>query len=194
MDVLLYRIVRPLIRFLMIILYRPKYVGLDNIPKDGGIVLAGNHTNILDCWLLMSSTKRTIHFLGKDSLSKGIKGLIFKNMGLIFVNRNIHDKEALNSAKEVLKDNKVIGIFPEATINRGNDLTLPFKIGSVKMAYDTNSYLIPFVITGKYRIFNNKLKIEFLKPYKVKKDLTEENNKLRSVIEKRLEAGNGNFK
>ena len=194
MDVLLYRIVRPLIRFLMIILYRPKYVGLDNIPKDGGIVLAGNHTNILDCWLLMSSTKRTIHFLGKDSLSKGIKGLIFKNMGLIFVNRNIHDKESLNSAKEVLKDNKVIGIFPEATINRGNDLTLPFKIGSVKMAYDTNSYLIPFVITGKYKIFNNKLKIEFLKPYKVKKDLTEENNKLRNIIEKRLEEGNGNSK
>ena len=62
------------------------------------------------------------------------------------------------------------------------------------MAYDTNSYLIPFVITGKYRIFNNKLKIQFLKPYKVKKDLTEENNKLRSVIEKRLEEGNGNSK
>ena len=105
MDVLLYRIFRPIIKLLMMVIFHPKYIGLDNIPKDGSIVLVGNHTNYLDCILLISCTKRTIHFLGKDSLSKGIKGLIFKNMGLIFVNRNIHDKEALNSAKEVLKDN-----------------------------------------------------------------------------------------
>ncbi len=194
MDVLLYRIVRPIIKIIMILLYRPKYIGLDNIPKNGGIVLAGNHTNNLDCWLLISSTKRTIHFLGKDSLAKGFKGLIFKNLGLIFVNRKIHDKDALNKAKEVLKDNKVIGIFPEGTINRGDGLTLPFKIGSVKMSYDTDSYLIPFIITGKYKILNNNLRIEFLKPYKVKEDLTRENEKLRTLIEKRLEVYNGNTK
>ena len=87
-----YGFLQKIVKLATKVYIRPKYEGLDNIPKDGGIVLAGNHTNILDCWLLMSSTKRTIHFLGKDSLSKGIKGLIFKNMGLIFVNRNIHDK------------------------------------------------------------------------------------------------------
>ena len=121
-------------------------------------------------------------------------GWLFKRMAIIPVDRKRKNKEAVTEAVSVLKNNGVIGIFPEATINRGNDLTLPFKIGSVKMAYDTNSYLIPFVITGKYKIFNNKLKIEFLKPYKVKKDLTEENNKLRNIIEKRLEEGNGNSK
>lgn len=194
MDVLLYRICRPIIKVIMLLLYRPKYIGLNNIPKDGAMVLAGNHTNILDCWLLISCMKRTIHFLGKDSLSKGFKGLIFKNLGLIFVNRNIHDKEALKSAINVLNEGKIIGIFPEGTINKSKDVTLPFKIGSVKMAHDTDSYIVPFVITGKYKIFKRNIKVEFLKPYKVKDDLTEENNKLRSLIEERLVANNGNIK
>ena len=194
MDVLLYRICRPIIRVIMILLYRPKYVGLNNIPKDGSLVLAGNHTNILDCWLLISSTKRTIHFLGKDSLSKGFKGLIFRNLGLIFVNRNIHDKQALNNAIDVLNEGKVIGIFPEGTINKSSDLTLPFKIGSVKMAHDTGSYLVPFVITGKFKIIGGKIRVEFLKPYKVEEDLTKENDKLKKLIEERLVANNGNTK
>lgn len=195
MDVTLYRIIRPIIRFIMFIVFRPKYVGRDNIPKDGRVVLAGNHTNIADCWLLMSSTKRTIHFLAKDSLNKGFKGVIFRNLGLIFVNRKIHDKDALHNAINVLKEDKVIGIFPEGTINREKkEPTLPFKIGSVKMSHDADAYLVPFIITGKYKIFNNNLKVEFLKPYKVSDDLTKENDKLRKTISKKLEESYGNTK
>ncbi len=194
-EFLLYKIVRPIIKTYMFLAYRPKYVGIDNIPSKGRVVLSGNHTNILDCWLIMSSTKRTVHFLGKDSLSKGFKGLIFKNLGVIFVNRKIHDKEALKKAKDVLNKDKVIGIFPEGTINREKkEPTLPFKIGSVKMSYDTNSLLIPFVITGKYKLFNNNLKIEFLKPMKIKENLSEENDKLRNIINSRLEGYYGNTK
>ena len=195
MDVTLYRIVRPIIKIIMKILYRPKYIGLNNLPKEGRLVLSGNHTNNLDCLLLISSTKRTIHFLAKDSLNKGLKGIIFRNLGLIFVNRSIHDKTALNNAINVLEEDKVIGIFPEGTINRElKEPTLPFKIGSVKMAHDTNAPLVPFIITGKYRIFNNNLKIEFLKPIRIKDNLTEENNKLRNIINKKLEEEYGNTK
>ena len=195
MNTLLYRITRPIIRIIMFILYRPKYIGLTNIPSNGRVVLSGNHTNILDCWLLMSCTKRTIHFLAKDSLIKGWKGLIFKNMGIIPVNRTIHDKDALKNAKKVLTQDEVIGIFPEGTINREKkEPTLPFKIGSVKMSYDTSSPLVPFVITGKYKIFNNNLKIEFLEAINIKEDLTEENNKLRNIINNRLEEEYGNTK
>ena len=193
MDVVLYRFLRPIIKILMTLIYHPKYVGLDNIPKEGSIVLSGNHTSNLDCCLLISSTKRTIHFLAKDSLSKGLKGLLFKNMGLIFVNRRIRDKKALYSAIDVLKEGKVIGIFPESTINKSKDLTLPFKIGSVKMAHDTDSYLIPFVITGKFKAFGG-IRIEFLKPYKIGDNLTEENTKLRVLIEEKLVNKNGIIK
>lgn len=184
----LYRFLRPLINILIKIVYRPTYIGLDNIPKNNKIILAGNHTNNLDCLLLISSTNRTIHFLAKDSLNKGIKKILFKNMAIIPVNRKTHDKNALNSAIKVLKEDKVIGIFPEGTINKTNDLVIPFKIGAIKMASVTNTKIVPFIITGKYKIFNNKLKIEFLKPISVpkEKDLTTYNQNLMNIIRKNL--------
>lgn len=188
-EPLLYKIVRPIIRFIMKYIFRAKYKGLENIPLSGKLVLAGNHTNNLDCLLIISSTKRTVHFLAKDSLMKGPQKMIFKNMGIIPVDRKIHDSNALRNAKETLKKDRVIGIFPEGTINRTKNIIMPFKIGSVKMAYDTNCYIIPFVITGKYKLFSKDLEIEFLPPYKPisnNEDLTEANQKLMKIIENKL--------
>lgn len=181
-DEVLYKISRPVIKVLFNFFYRPTYIGRENIPSSGSFVLAGNHTSYLDPLLLMSSYKRTIHFLAKDSLIKGVKGLIFKHMGIIPVNRKIHDKDALSEAKRALSNNQVIGIFPEGTINRTKDVTLPFKIGAVKMAKDTDSLLVPFTITNKYKLFRKSVTIEFYKPYKVVDNLDIENNKLRSFI------------
>ena len=181
-DVILYRITRPLIKVFMKIFFRPTYIGTELIPTDVNFILAGNHTSYLDPLLLMSSTNKTIHFLAKDSLAKGIKGLLFRSMGIIPVNRKIHDKNALKTAEEELLNKKVIGIFPEGTINRTEEVTIPFKIGAVKMAQDTDALLVPFTITGKYKLFRKSVTIEFYSPYKVSEDLTIENEKLRGFI------------
>ena len=187
-EPLLYIIVRPIITILFKLVFHPKYIGLNNIPKDGAIVLGGNHTNNLDCLLLISSTKRTIHFLAKDSLIKGWKKVIFNNMGIIPVNRTIHDKGALNNAINALNENKTIGIFPEGTINRTDDIIMPFKIGCVKMAHDTKTPIVPFIITGKYKIFGKSVTIEFFEPFIPENDeLDIENNKLMKLISKELE-------
>ena len=98
-------------------------------------------------------------------------------------------RRLIRNAKETLKKDRVIGIFPEGTINRTKNIIMPFKIGSVKMAYDTNCYIIPFVITGKYKLFSKDLEIEFLPPYKPisnNEDLTEANQKLMKIIENKL--------
>ncbi len=181
-DVILYRITRPLIKVFMKIFFCPTYIGTELIPTDVNFILAGNHTSYLDPPLLMSSTNKTIHFLAKDSLAKGIKGLLFRSMGIIPVNRKIHDKNALKTAEEELLNKKVIGIFPEGTINRTEEVTIPFKIGAVKMAQDTDTLLVPFTITGKYKLFRKSVVIEFYSPYKVKEDLTIENDRLRNFI------------
>lgn len=97
--------------------------------------------------------------------------------------RQQKDPNALNTAIETLKDNKVIGIFPEGTINRTEDVTMPFKYGAVKMCMETKSTMVPFVITGKYCPFRRSVRIEFFKPYKLKNDIEKENNKLRNIVE-----------
>ncbi len=181
---LLYKIVRPIITLLFKVIFRPTYIGKENIKKNSPLVLAGNHTNNLDCLLLISSTKREIHFLGKHTLLKGIKGIIFKYMGVIPVDRGaLHNHESLTSAIEVLNKGHVIGIFPEGTINRTSDLIMNFKLGAVKMAKETDAYITPFVITGKYIPFKKSIKIIFLEPYLIENDdLLKENERLMNKV------------
>ena len=186
-DPLLYKILRPIAKWLFILLYRPKIIGKENIPKDGGYVLAGNHTNNLDCIILMASTKRCIHFLAKEELFKGLFGWLFKVMGLIPVKRKTKDGKALPRAIQYLENDKVIGLFPEATINRGDGVILPFKIGAVKMAHDSGRPIIPFVIKGKYKIFRRRIKIVLFEPIYVKdNDLDKANEKFMKYISDKL--------
>ena len=188
MNNLFYRIVRLIVRFLFLSLFRPRIKGIENIPKNENYILAGNHTKWLDPVMLVAIVKDEIHFLAKDSLFKGITKPIVKGMGAISVNRKIHDHQALENAIDVLRKGAVIGIFPEGTINREKkEPTLPFKIGAVKMANTTNTKIIPFVITGKYKVFSSTIKIEFLKPRTISNNLDLENEKLRDEINKKLE-------
>lgn len=171
MDTKFYKIVRPIIKFLMNICFKPTVEGIENIPDKGPIVLAGNHTKWVDAPTLIVTCKRQVHFLAKIELFKGLLKLFMENMGSIPVNRKTHDKGALSSAIDSLNNGNCIGIFPEGTINRTNDkVVLPFKIGAVKMAYETNATIVPFVITGEYKLFRRKSKIKYLKPIKIKSD------------------------
>ena len=184
-DVLLYKLARPIITCFFKILYRPKIIGTENIPKTKKIILAGNHTNNFDCVFLMSSTKRNIHFLAKKELFVGLKKIIFNNLGLIPVDRNQKsNNKVLNIAEKYLENNLVIGIFPEGTTEKGCGYLLPFKKGTVKLSYDTNTEIIPFKISGEYKLFSKNLKIIFDKPYKAKKDLEKSNNELYNIINK----------
>ena len=188
-DTLFYKIVRPLVRGLFKVLYRPQVIGIENIPKEGRILWAGNHTKWLDPVMLVAVSKRQVHFLAKIELVKGITKPIVKGMGCVPVNRKIHDKGALTSAYEYLENEKCIGIFPEGTINRTDDVIMPFKIGAVKACQKTNTKLVPFIITGEYKLFRKSIKIEFLKPLKIGEDLEKENTKLMKLVSKKLIEG-----
>lgn len=188
-DVRLYKVVRPIVKFLFL-LYTPKICGKENIPKNGRIILAGNHTNNFDCILLMSSTKRCIHFLAKDELWSGPKKIIFSNMGLIPVNRREKSHYSLEMAENYLRNDKVIGIFPEATTEKEKNKLLTFKIGAVKMAKDTDTKIVPFAITGEYKLFSKDLKIVFGKPISIDgDDLEKENDKLKNIISNLIRDG-----
>ena len=188
-DVILYKILRPIITILFKTLYRPKIIGSENIPKSGRIILAGNHTHNLDSAMLISSTKRNVHFLAKAELFVGMKKLFFANMGLIPVNRKIKDHNVLLHAYNYLENEKVIGIFPEGTHGKGK--ILPFKIGAVKMAHETKTSIVPFSITGTYKMFSKNLKIVFGKAIKIQNDdLENENEKLRNIVVKMVGENN----
>lgn len=185
-ESLLYKVLRPFITFFVKIVYKPNIIGAKNIPKSGSFVLAGNHTSYLDCILLISCIKRPIHFMAKIELSKGLLSPLFKNMGLIFVDRKTKNKKALETANDCLVNNMIVLIFPEGTINRTNDVIMPFKYGAVSLASKSNCNIVPFVIKGEYKMFKRSITIIFEKPYKTSDTLEIENKKLENIIRSEL--------
>jgi len=166
------------------LLYRPKVIGKENIPNRGPVVLAGNHTSNFDCATLICSNKRIIHFLGKKELfNKGIGNWFFTSMGTIPVDRSRKNPNAINEALKVLNNKQIIGIFPEGTTRKNKGEILPFKFGAVSLAKKSNALIVPFSITGEYKIFGNNLVIRYGKAYKIKDDdLAKENELLRNKV------------
>jgi len=197
MNYVIYKFIRFIGRPIVKVLYRAEYVNRDNIPSKGSVILAGNHTNNRDALLMIAGPNRIVHTLAKKELfNSKFKNFFFRSMGCIPVDRSIHDKNATNEAIDVLNNGNVIGIFPEGTTNKTNKELLPFKYGAVSFACKTNSYIVPFAITGKYKLFRKSIKITYGKPYKLKSDdLTKENDILRNkVLELKGRDNHGNNK
>lgn len=178
-----YRLLRPILGSIFKIYYHPKIIGKDNIPKEGAILIVGNHKHLFDQCLAIIATKRPIHYMAKKEYFEGKFAWFFKMVGCICVDRERKDTTATNKGLEVLHNGFALGLFPEGTRNRTDKLLLPFKFGAVSMASKTDSYLVPFGITGDYKFRSKNLTIRFGKPFKVESDLENANRRLEKEVE-----------
>lgn len=175
----LYKILSPIIKIVMRLYYNPTIVNKDYIPKDGAVVIAGNHKHALDPILVDCCTNRVVHTLAKKDLHDGKFGFFFRAIETIPVDLKAkHNKEALLSAIKVLENGEVINLSPEAKRNYTKEILLPFKPGAVVMAKRTNTIIVPYSITGDYKFRSKNLKIEFDKPIDVSNIEVEKANDL----------------
>lgn len=182
----LYKALQPIAAFGLKLICRPKIINKEIIPKEGSIILAGNHKMALDPLLVSCGTKRTIHFMAKDVFFKGFKGFLFRSAGTLPVHVGKVHKDSFVSAIEILKQGKPIGIFPEGTRNYTEKLLLPFKRGAVTLAQETNTKIIPLAISGRYLPFHG-LTIEYGKPIDVSNmELKEANELLEEKVKELL--------
>ena len=172
----LYKLAKMIYSTLLKILYRPEAHGIENIPKEGPVIFAGNHRHAFDPIVVMTYTDRTVHYMAKESLFKGLHGKIFESIGLIKVYRTKSNPAAVIEAEQILKQGGTKGIFPEGTRNRTNEELLKFRHGAVAIAKQANAPIIPFAIKGEYKLFRKGLIIEFGKPVDVTNTETEEAN------------------
>lgn len=183
-----YQILKAPLALLFKTYYKPTIINANVIPKEGPILIVGNHKHLFDQCLPIISTKRTIHYMAKKEYFDSWKTRwFFKFVGCIPVDRSKKDDSAKKSAIEVLENNGAIGIFPEGTRNKTNEFLLPFKFGTVSLAKKTNATIIPFGITGDYIKNNNNLTVRFGEPFKVNNmSLEEANEKLRNEVGKMM--------
>lgn len=121
-KMVIYRIFRSVLGPIYRFWYHPVILGKENIPKDGPIVVVGNHIHIMDQCNVIISTKRKIHYMAKKEYfdpqyKEGHHGWFFRSAGCIPVDRSIHDESAKSAALDVLKEGHALGLFPEGTRN-----------------------------------------------------------------------------
>ena len=181
-----YSLLTPIMRVLFRLYYNPKIINKEVIPKEGPILIVGNHKHIYDQCLTIMATKRVIHYMAKKEYFDGKMAWFFKLVGCIPVDRSIKDHNATDKALKVLNSGGAIGLFPEGTRNKTKDVfLLPFKFGTVSMAKKTNATIIPFGLTGDYKFRSKNLTIRYGTPFKVgEMDLDDANKKLYEEVEK----------
>lgn len=94
-----------------------RVTGREHIPRRGGAVIAANHCSYLDPPVITAcSTRRMVHFMARDTLySNAMARWFFPRVGVIPLDRTRGDLGALKKALSILKENRVIGLFPEGT-------------------------------------------------------------------------------
>lgn len=142
---LLHRL-RPFARFVIRRRYRITLHGTDHVPSTGPVILACNHTGIIDGPLLAIFSPRAAHALTKVEMFKGLMGTFLTWVGQIKLDRFNTDPGAVRASLRVLRDGGAVGIFPEGSRGAG-DLER-FHRGAAYLAMVTGAPIVPVIMLG----------------------------------------------
>lgn len=144
--------VRTWVTVVMLWAVRIRVKGLDNLPKDGPVILVSNHFSLGDPPILTYVLPRRIVWMAKQELfDTPVIGWLFRMFGLIPVRRFEGDLKALRKAQNALRRGRVLGMFPEGTRSAGAGLQ-EAEPGTAFMALRTGAPIIPAAIWGTENI------------------------------------------
>lgn len=137
-----------LMRLLLTVFARWEVVGRDRIPTDGPLILVSNHVHIIDPPLVAASAGRRVHPMAKRELFEvPLIGWWFWLWGAFPVRRFSGDMGALRVARNYLRSNEVVLMFPEGTRSRGAGMRAALP-GAAMVAVLAKSPIVPVAITG----------------------------------------------
>ena len=134
-------------------LFRLRWRGVENVPREGGCVLAANHTSNFDPWPLGLPLfpRRYLRFMAKSELFNPMLGPIIKAGGAFRVRRGEGDQEAINTAIALCRAGEIVVMFPEGT-RRKKGIVKRWEArphtGAARIALEADVPLVPAAIKG----------------------------------------------
>lgn len=145
--------IKTIFKIIAIIIYRPKIVGKENLPKDTGALLCPNHVHPLDSAIIVAMFKRKVNVLAKEELFKnGFMRWLADLFGIYPVKRGKADLQAIKISLKLLKQNELLLMFPEGT-RHGLEKGKKPKNGAVLIAAIAEKPIIPIGIQGSFKLF-----------------------------------------
>lgn len=158
-----YRLAIVLLKPPMLLLTRRHWRGFENVPREGGVIVAANHISYADpicvADAIAFSTKRMPRFLAKASLfeGNGLRGRTMRGAGQIRVHRNTSDASlALRDAVAALQSGELVLIYPEGTVSRDPDKwPMVAKTGVARLALLSGVPVVPVAQWGAQEILDS---------------------------------------
>ncbi len=147
------RAIIALLRLVFASFMKMEVSGLENIPREGAVILASNHVTNFDVFPMQFSIPRPLFFMGKAELFKNpVLDLFLRNLSAFPVNRGDKDLWATRHALMVLKHGQSLGMFPEGKRSKGRGLNVA-KTGTARLAIEANCPIVPLTVVGSDRFF-----------------------------------------
>ncbi len=150
-----YSIIKKTLGSLVNRVWIDKVEGLENIPKEGPVIIASNHQSYFDFICFTATSPRKVHYLAAEKFYKSRVWRPVMNLtGQIKVDREAHNKsETIGKVYSALRQGRMIGIFPEGTRSADGEIQKPFT-GVAKFALNAKVPVIPVGIVGTYDIMS----------------------------------------
>ena len=156
---MLYEVVHAVLPPVAKAVWRPRVIGLDNVPATGPVIVASNHLSFADSIVIPFVVPRKVVFLAKEDYftGTGLKGALvrawFEGIGMVPVDRD--DTKAaiasLDIALDVLRRGEAFGIYPEGTRSRDGRL-FRGRTGVAHLALTSGAPVVPVGVTGTQHI------------------------------------------
>ena len=137
---------------LNLIFFRFESYGSENVPQEGGVLLASNHASYIDPVIIGDGcAHRPCHFLAREELFclPGWKGWLISRLHTHAIKRDSADRRALQVSRHVLNEGHALVLFPEGTRTQDGEFQ-EAKPGIGWIALNSDCIVIPTYVQGSY--------------------------------------------
>ena len=152
------------------VVFRHRARGAENVPREGGFVLAANHRSNLDPWPLAMTffPRRFFRFMAKAELFWFPLGPIIRAGGAFAVRRGEQDETAIATAVSLARSGHAVVMFPEGTRRRKGlrkKHEARWRTGAARIALEAGVPLVPAGIAGTEQLVRlGPLRVEYGAP------------------------------
>lgn len=147
-------IVRSVVSAVSRVCWSLEFKGVENIPRDGGLIVAANHQSYGDPAWLALGIQRPIRFLAwSEAFSWPVVGKAIQLLGAWPLQVEGSDPKAIRRSLTWLRDGGTVVIFPEGGRGLPDGSMIRMKGGAVRMALEAGVPILPVTIRGANRVW-----------------------------------------
>jgi len=147
-------ILRPTVGVISRVFWKIEFAGVENVPTEGGVIIAANHQTYLDPFWLSVKVKRPVRYLAWSAAFRWpVVGQCLTWFGAWPLALEGSDPAAIRRSLQWLREGGAVVIFPEGGRSTASGALERFKAGAVRLALEANVPILPVTIKGGNRVW-----------------------------------------